>query len=142
MSWLTRRPDFLWVYSKVPKNSAGVLPCFFVNSSARSGRMRRIEVFMAWSQEPVSMPHQLDLALEHPMQRVEIGAGVIAEIFHQILLRLAFVVAMPAGVHDEDVALADVGAAALDHLGRDHRPVVHVLGDVDHHAAVDEIIER
>ena len=35
----TRRPDFLWVYSKVPKNSPGVLPCFLVNSSARSGRM-------------------------------------------------------------------------------------------------------
>ena len=59
MSWLTRRPDFLWVYSKVPKNSAGVLPCFFVNSAARSGRMLRIDVFMAWSQEPTSEPHHL-----------------------------------------------------------------------------------
>ena len=83
-----------------------------------------------------------DLALEHPMQRVEIGAGVIAEVFHQILLRLALVMFVPAGVQDEDVAFADVGAAALDHFGRDHRPVVHVFRNVDHHAAVAEIIER
>ncbi len=76
------------------------------------------------------------------MQRVEIGAGVVAEVLHQVLLRLAFVVPVPAGVEDQDVAIADVGAGALDHFGRDHRPVLHVLGDIDHHAAVDQVIER
>ena len=50
---------FLVVYSNVPKNSPGVLPCSLVNCAARSGRMLRIEVFMAWSHEPVSMPHHL-----------------------------------------------------------------------------------
>ena len=30
----------------------------------------------------------------------------------------------------------------LDDLRRDHRPVMHVLGDVDHDAAVDQIVER
>ena len=104
--------------------------------------MRRIEVFMAWSQEPVSMPHHRIFRFEHPVQRVEIGPGVIAEVFHQILLRLAFVMPVPAGVQNQNVALADVGAGAFDHLRRDHRPVVHVLGDVDHHAAVDQIVER
>ena len=97
---------------------------------------------MAWSQEPVSMPHHLIFFLQHPVQRVEVRARVIAEVFHQILLRLAFIMSVPAGVQNEDVALADVGAGALDDLRRDHRPVVHVLGDVDHHAAIDQIIER
>ena len=67
---------------------------------------------------------------------------MVAEVAHQVLLRPAFVVPVPAGVQDEDVALPDVGAGALDDLRRDHRPVVHVLGDVDHHAAVDQIVER
>ena len=49
---------------------------------------------------------------------------------------------VPAGVQNQDVAFADVGARALDDLRRDHRPVVHVLGDVDDDAAVDQIVER
>ena len=52
----------------------------------------------------------LDLLLQHPVQRVEIGPRVIAEVLHQILLRLAFVMVVPAGVQNENVALADVGA--------------------------------
>ena len=67
---------------------------------------------------------------------------MVAEVFDEVLLRPALVVFVPAGVQDEDVALADVGAGALDDLGRDHRPVLHVLGDVDDHAAVAEIVER
>ena len=49
---------------------------------------------------------------------------------------------MPAGVQDEDIALPDVGTRALDDLRGDHRPVVHVLGDVHHHATIDQIVER
>ena len=33
-------------------------------------------------------------------------------------------------------------SADFHDLRRDHRPVVHVLGDVDHDAAVDQIVER
>src|ERR1700704_235563 len=71
----TFRPDFLWVYSNVPKNSPGVLPCFLVNSSARSGRIVRIEVFMAWSQEPVSMPHHLIFFLNIQCSVSRLGPG-------------------------------------------------------------------
>ena len=83
-----------------------------------------------------------DLLLEHPVQRVEVGTGVIAEVLDQILLRPALVMAMPAGVQDENVALADVGVGRFQHLRRDQRPVVHVLGDVDDHTAIDQIVER
>ena len=65
---------------------------------------------MAWSQEPASDAPPFDLLFQHPVQRVEIGARVIAEVLHQILLRLAFVMAVPAGVQNEDIAFADVGA--------------------------------
>ncbi len=84
----------------------------------------------------------LNLPLQHPMQSVEIGPRVIAEVFHQILLRLALVMFMPAGVQDQNVALADIGAGTLDDLRRDHRPVVHVLRNVNDHAAIDQVIER
>ena len=46
MSAVTWRPDSLCLYSKLPKNSAGVLPWRRVNSAAMSGRMLRIEVFI------------------------------------------------------------------------------------------------
>ena len=59
------------------------------------------------------MPHHLIFLLQHPMQRVEIGTRVIAEVFHQILLRLAFVMAVPAGVQNENIAFADIGAGRL-----------------------------
>src|SRR5258708_35756781 len=59
MSDVTLRPAFLWTYSNVPKNSAGVLPCTFVNGAARAGRIRRIDVFMAASQGPVAIAHPL-----------------------------------------------------------------------------------
>ena len=78
--------------------------------------MRRIDVFMAWSQEPVSMPHHLIFFFSIQCKRVEIGPGVVAEVFHQVLLRPTFVVFVPAGVQNEDVAFANVGAGALDHL--------------------------
>jgi hypothetical protein len=61
------------------------------------------------------------------MQRVEIGARVVAEVFHQILLRPPFVVLVPSRVQNKDVALANIGARALNHLRVNHRPVVHVL---------------
>src|SRR6266508_3704480 len=38
----------------------------------------------------------LDLLLQHPVHGVEVRAGVEAEILHQVLLRLALVVAVPA----------------------------------------------
>ena len=72
----------------------------------------------------------------------EIGTGVVTEIAHQILLRLALVVAVPAGVKDQDIALADVGAGLLDDLGRDHRPVGHLRREVDDDAVVDQIVKR
>ena len=54
-----------------------------------------------------------DLALEHPFQGLERRARVVAEIAHQILLALAFVIFVPAGMQDEDVAVADLGAATF-----------------------------
>ena len=130
------------MYSKVPKNSRrrlAVLPGELVGEIGPHAADRRVHGMVAGA--GVHAP-PLDLPLQHPVQRVEIGSGVVAEVFHQILLRLAFVVAVPAGVQDEDVALADIGAGAFDDLRRDHRPVVHVLRDIDDHAAVDQIIER
>src|SRR5712691_1581228 len=64
-----------------------------------------------------------DLLLAHPVQRVEVRPGVVAEVLHQILFRLSLVVAMPAGVQNQNVTLADIGARALDDLGRDHGPI-------------------
>src|SRR5262249_46343693 len=37
----------------------------------------------------------LDLLLQHPVQGVEVGTGVVAEVLHQVLLRPALVVAGP-----------------------------------------------
>ena len=67
---------------------------------------------------------------------------MVAEVAHQILLRLAFVVAMPARVQNQNVAFADVGFGLLDHLGRDDGPVGDFTGEVDDDAMVDQIIER
>ena len=104
--------------------------------------MLRIEVFMAWSQEPVSMPHHLIFFFSIQCSVSRLGPGVVAEVLHQILLRLALVMVVPAGVQNENVALADIGAGGFDHLRRDHRPVVHVLGDIDDDAAIDQVVER
>ncbi len=84
----------------------------------------------------------LDLLFKHPVQGVEIGPGVVAEVFDQVLLRPPLVVAMPSGVQDQDIVGADVGVGALDDVRRDHRPVAHPWRDVHHHAAVDEVIQR
>src|SRR5579875_488512 len=59
-----------------------------------------------------------DLLLQHPVQRIEIGARVIAEVFHEVLLRLTFVMAVPAGMQNEDVALANIRARRFDHRWR------------------------
>src|SRR5262245_57405573 len=72
----------------------------------------------------------LDLFFQHPMQGVEIGARVVAEVFHEILPRLALVMAMPTRVQKQDVAVADIGAGALDDLRRDHGPVRARKSDV------------
>src|SRR4030088_1310048 len=58
----------------------------------------------------------LDLLLQHPMQGVEVRPRVIAEVLHEILFGLALVVAVPAGMQDYGIALADIGAGGLDDL--------------------------
>jgi hypothetical protein len=67
---------------------------------------------------------------------------MVAKVLHQVLLRLALIMLVPTGMQDEDVALPDVGAGALDDVRRDHRPVGHLAGNVHHHAAIDQIVER
>ena len=57
------------------------------------------------------MPHHRIFFLQHPVQRVEIGPGVIAEVLHQILLRLALVMLVPARVQNQDVAFANSASA-------------------------------
>jgi hypothetical protein len=64
----------LCVYSKVPKNSAGVLPCSFVNWAARSGRMLRMDVHGV-VQDPVSMPHHLIFLPSIQCRQSELGPG-------------------------------------------------------------------
>ena len=76
------------------------------------------------------------------MQRVEVGAWMKAEILHQVLPRSALVMAMPARMQQQNVAIADVCARALDDLRRDHGPVRHLGGNIDHHPPVHQIIER
>ena len=83
-----------------------------------------------------------DLLLQHPLQQFDFAARMHAEIAHQVLLRLALPVSLPAGVDDEDIALLDLDGSALDHFRSDHRPVVHVLRDVDHSAGTHQEIER
>jgi hypothetical protein len=67
---------------------------------------------------------------------------VVAEIAHQILLALAFIIFVPAGVQDEDIAIADLGAGFFDHCRRDRRPVRNLRRQIDHDAVADQIIER
>src|SRR5947199_10067600 len=77
-----------------------------------------------------------DLLLQHPMQRVEVGAWMKAEILHQVLPRSALVMAMPARMQQQNVAIADVCARALDDLRRDHGPLRHLGGNIDYHPPV------
>jgi len=67
---------------------------------------------------------------------------VIAEIAHQILLALALVVFMPAGVQDQNVAVVNLRARFFDHLRRDRRPVGNLRRQIDHDAVADQKIER
>ena len=46
-----------------------------------------------------------DLLLQHPFEQFDLAARMHAEITHQVLLRLAFPIALPAGVNDQDVAV-------------------------------------
>jgi hypothetical protein len=49
---------------------------------------------------------------------------------------------VPAGVQDQNVAVANIGAGTFNDLRRDHRPVMHLLRDIDHNTAIHQIIER
>ena len=64
-----------------------------------------------------------------------------AEIADEVLLRPALVVAVVAGVEDEDVALLDLDVGRGDHVGRDHVPVADLVGDVDDDPLVDQKLE-
>src|SRR5450756_611336 len=48
-------------------------------------------------------PEPFDLLLEHPFEQFDFPAGMHAEILDQVLFGLAFPIAMPAGVNDQDV---------------------------------------
>ena len=84
----------------------------------------------------------LDLHVEHPVEQLEIAAGMHAEIADEVLLRVALVVAVIAGVEDQDVALLDLDARRGDHVRGDDVPVADLVGDVDDHALVDQEFER
>src|SRR6202012_4196705 len=68
---------------------------------------------------------------KHPFQQFDIAAWMHAEIAHQILLRLTFPVAIPAGVNDQDVAVLDLNRSRLDHGRGDDGPVIHVFRHID-----------
>ena len=69
------------------------------------------------------------------------AAGMHAEIADEILLRLALVVAVEAGMDDQDVAAAYFNPVE-DVLGLDHVPVLADVRDVDDDARVDKLLER
>ena len=54
--------------------------------------------------------HLSGAALEHPLERGEVRARVVAKVAHQVLLRLALVIFVPAGVEDQDVTIANLGS--------------------------------
>ena len=104
--------------------------------------MKRIVVFIGWSPEPQSMPnHRIFLSSIHS-QQLEPAARVHAEVAHQVLLRPALVVAVVAGVDDQDVVLLDRDRGGLEHRGRDHVPVADLRRDVDDRPLADQEIER
>ena len=83
-----------------------------------------------------------DLLFQHPFERGERRPRVVAEIADEILLALPFVIFVPSGVQDEDVAGADIGARLFDHLRRDRRPILHLRRQIDHDALIDQKVER
>src|SRR5215469_7485583 len=82
-----------------------------------------------------------DLEVQHPAGKLNPASGMHAEITDEVLLRLALVVAVEAGVNDQDVAAPYVDLAE-DVLGLDHVPVLADIRDIDDHALVDELVER
>src|SRR5882757_1255663 len=76
-------------------------------------------------------PEPLDFLLEHPFEQFDFSAGMHTKISNQILFRLTFPIAMPTGVNDQNISVANFDRRLLDHLRRDHGPIVHMLGDVD-----------
>jgi len=62
-----------------------------------------------------------------------------AEVAGQILLRLALVIAVIAGMENEDVAPSDLHAIG-DVLGGDNAPVLDAVGDVDDHPSCTSLV--
>src|ERR1700722_9804938 len=59
-----------------------------------------------------------DFLLQHPVEKLLLAARVHTEVLHQILLRFALPIAVPAGMDDKDVSVLYFNGRALDHFGR------------------------
>ncbi|CAB5024086.1 unannotated protein [freshwater metagenome] len=79
--------------------------------------------------------------VHHPLGELNATAGVMAEVAHEVLLRLTRVVLVVAGVQNQDVTLLHLHLRG-DHLRGDDAPVLDVVRDVDDDALVDELGER
>src|SRR5258708_32385678 len=90
---------------------------------------------------PAIDPEPLDFLLEHPFEQFDFYTGMHTKISNQVLLGLAFPIAMPAGVNDHNISVTNLDRRLLDHLRRDHGPIVHMLGDIDDSAWPNKEIE-
>ena len=124
---VTWRPDFLCDVAELAEEFFAALADLLLETLGEVGThqtdrgVHRMIAGAAIDAEP------FDLLLQHPFEQFDLAAGMHAEIAHQVLLRLALPIALPAGVNDQDVAVLHLDRRRLDHGRRDHRPVVHML---------------
>ena len=83
----------------------------------------------------------LDLPVDEPLHHVRVRAGVRVHVALLVRLGPELREALPPRVQDENISVADLHAR-LDHLGRVHGEVPHLVAQIDDDAVPVQPFER